>query len=238
MSRPSYKSYYDEYCNAKKACDEQEKQGKVVYRPHFEQYKDIVNHPKHYISESGMEVINVVEEFTKGLEGIEAACSANMIKYACRWKNKNGVQDLEKLVWYANHLIEHLKKQERDDAESPEEKAPIIYYFDSEAEAKKLLDILLNIAGQNFIKASGSLPRLGFATLEDYYSILEIYFERSNPFDDDDWNFNYAWTYDCLKRDVTIKCRTMDDSSIVGNKFSRWYLDLPDALRINDPKDL
>ena len=34
----------------------------------------------------------------------------NIIKYICRWKNKNGLQDLEKAQWYLSHLIEHIKK--------------------------------------------------------------------------------------------------------------------------------
>lgn len=73
--------------------------------------KDLmVNHPPHYVSETGMEVIDVIEAFTFDLNGIEATDTGNIIKYACRWKHKNGIQDLEKLVWYANHLISHLKK--------------------------------------------------------------------------------------------------------------------------------
>lgn len=72
----------------------------------------MVSHPPHYISDSGMEVIDVIEAFTKGLSGIEAVDTANIIKYACRWKNKNGVQDLKKIVWYANHLIEQINKKE------------------------------------------------------------------------------------------------------------------------------
>ena len=73
---------------------------------------DMVNHPTHYISEAGIEVIDVITAFTEDLRGIEAADTANIIKYACRWKNKNGIQDLKKLVWYANHLIAHLEKTE------------------------------------------------------------------------------------------------------------------------------
>ena len=111
MSKPSYKSYYKDYCDAEKECEKQEKQGEVTYKTYFDKKDDVVNHPEHYISKSGMEVIDVIEEFTKGLEGIESACSANMIKYACRWKNKNGVQDLEELIWYANHLIEYLQQR-------------------------------------------------------------------------------------------------------------------------------
>lgn len=69
---------------------------------------EMVNHPEHYQS-GKIETIDVIEEFTKDLKGIEAFDAANIIKYACRWKQKNGVEDLRKLVWYANHLINHIE---------------------------------------------------------------------------------------------------------------------------------
>lgn len=74
--------------------------------------RDMVNHPSHYISNNGLEVIDVIEAFTSELKGIEATDTGNVIKYICRWKNKNGVEDLKKAAWYLNHLIEHLDKQE------------------------------------------------------------------------------------------------------------------------------
>lgn len=73
---------------------------------------DMVNHPPHYISENGLETIDVIEAFTSDLQGIEAVCTANVIKYICRWKHKNGIQDLEKAQWYLNHLIKHISKEE------------------------------------------------------------------------------------------------------------------------------
>lgn len=69
---------------------------------------DMVNHPEHYQS-GKIETIDVIEEFTKDLKGIEAFDTANIIKYVCRWNRKNGVEDLRKLVWYANHLINHIE---------------------------------------------------------------------------------------------------------------------------------
>lgn len=71
-------------------------------------FMDMVNHPEHYQS-GKIETIDVIEEFTKDLKGIEASDTSNIIKYACRWKRKNGVEDLRKLVWYANHLINHIE---------------------------------------------------------------------------------------------------------------------------------
>lgn len=78
----------------------------------YESQDKMVSHPDHYQSKNGMETIDVIEAFTEGLNGIEAACTANILKYACRWKNKNGIQDLEKIIWYAQHLVDHLKKKE------------------------------------------------------------------------------------------------------------------------------
>ena len=66
---------------------------------------DIVNHPDHYISDSGIETIDVIEAFTKDLDPFQAYCTGNIIKYVCRWKNKNGVEDLKKARWYINKLI-------------------------------------------------------------------------------------------------------------------------------------
>lgn len=75
-----------------------------------------VSHPPHYQSSKGLEVIDVIEAFTEGLEGIEAADTANIIKYICRWKKKNGAQDIEKVIWYATHLYSKLQEKENHHA--------------------------------------------------------------------------------------------------------------------------
>ena len=66
---------------------------------------DMVNHPQHYKTKAGLETIDVIEAFTYGLNGIEAVDTANIIKYICRWKKKNGLEDLKKAKWYLEHLI-------------------------------------------------------------------------------------------------------------------------------------
>lgn len=77
--------------------------------------KDVmVSHPAHYQSETGLEVIDVIEAFTFDLKGIEATDTGNVLKYMCSWKNKNGVQDLEKARWYLEHLIDHVKLLEEE----------------------------------------------------------------------------------------------------------------------------
>ena len=78
----------------------------------YESNDRMVSHPSHYQSESGLEVIDVIEAFTSNLNGIEATDTGNILKYMCRWKHKNGLQDLEKAQWYLTHLIEKIKEKE------------------------------------------------------------------------------------------------------------------------------
>lgn len=80
----------------------------------YESTDKMVSHPSHYQSKSGLEVIDVIAAFTEGLEGIEAVDTGNAIKYICRWKDKNGIQDLEKAMWYIQHLIDHLNKEDEE----------------------------------------------------------------------------------------------------------------------------
>lgn len=68
----------------------------------YESNDKMVSHPSHYQSETGLEVID----------------TGNIIKYACRWKNKNGIQDLKKIMWYTQHLIDHLEKKEKIEEEN------------------------------------------------------------------------------------------------------------------------
>ena len=80
----------------------------------YESNDKMVSHPDHYMSETGLEVIDVIEAFTFDLKGIEATDTGNILKYICRWKRKNGLQDLEKAKWYLDHLIDHVRKLEEE----------------------------------------------------------------------------------------------------------------------------
>ena len=71
---------------------------------------DTVNHPSHYKAKNGMEVIDVIEAFTANLSGYEATHTGNVIKYICRWKEKNGLEDLKKAQWYLNRLIKNIEE--------------------------------------------------------------------------------------------------------------------------------
>jgi len=66
--------------------------------------KDNVNSPNHYITTSiecivAMEAMLSHEEFIGYLRG-------NIFKYQWRYKQKNGVEDLKKALWYQNKLLE------------------------------------------------------------------------------------------------------------------------------------
>ena len=72
-----------------------------------------VNHPSHYTA-GKVECIDALEAATVGLQGIEAICTANAIKYLWRWKFKNGVEDLAKAKWYINKLAKHLTDNDNE----------------------------------------------------------------------------------------------------------------------------
>lgn len=74
--------------------------------------EDLVNHPEHYKAKNGLEAIDMIAAFTEGLQGMDAVCTANALKYLCRWHKKNGVEDLKKAKWYIEYLI-NMKEYER-----------------------------------------------------------------------------------------------------------------------------
>ena len=69
---------------------------------------DTVNHPAHY-TQGGIECIEAIKAATVGLDGIEAVCTGNAIKYLWRWKQKNGAEDLRKAMWYIERLMEEVE---------------------------------------------------------------------------------------------------------------------------------
>tara|TARA_R110000868_G_scaffold83422_3_gene235463 strand:+ start:506 stop:787 length:282 start_codon:yes stop_codon:yes gene_type:complete len=74
--------------------------------------KDNVNHPAHY-TQGAIECIDAIKEATKGLFGIEAVCTANIIKYVWRWKFKNGLEDLDKASWYLDKLKQEVRNNKK-----------------------------------------------------------------------------------------------------------------------------
>jgi len=66
--------------------------------------KDNIN-PDYYRL-GGIECIDAINEVVQHLEGMEAMCTGNAIKYLWRWKHKNGITDLRKASWYIQRMID------------------------------------------------------------------------------------------------------------------------------------
>lgn len=71
--------------------------------------KDMVNSPAHY-TQGDIECIDAIAEVVKDLDGMEAMCTGNAIKYLWRWKHKNGVEDLKKAQWYLQRMIDNFEE--------------------------------------------------------------------------------------------------------------------------------
>lgn len=69
----------------------------------------MVNHPPHYKREGGVECIEAIrsaltpDEYRGYLKG-------NCLKYTWRERHRKGLQDVQKLGWYANELAGFLEK--------------------------------------------------------------------------------------------------------------------------------
>ena len=72
---------------------------------------DNVNHPNHYQTDGGLEVIDIIKSVLG--EGYEAYCIGNIIKYVSRYKKKNGLEDLKKARVYLGFVIDYLESKEK-----------------------------------------------------------------------------------------------------------------------------
>ena len=63
-----------------------------------EERRDMVNHPRHYNTGS-IECISIVRNMGFDL--------GNAVKYLWRAESRNGIEDLEKAIWYLNDIKEH-----------------------------------------------------------------------------------------------------------------------------------
>lgn len=84
----------------------------------FGKDEKLVRHPDHYKSSSGLEAMDVIEAFTEHLTGIEAVNTGNILKYAMRWKKKDGVKDLKKIIVYAEELVKRIEKKKPEEVEN------------------------------------------------------------------------------------------------------------------------
>ena len=81
---------------------------------------DNVNHPSHY-TQGGVECIDAITAATVNKTGIEAVCTANVIKYLWRYEAKNGLEDVKKAQWYLNRLIAEMEGPKAEPVECPHE---------------------------------------------------------------------------------------------------------------------
>ena len=49
---------------------------------------------------------------TQGVEDVISFCVCNAFKYVWRWKQKNGVKDLRKALWYMEKAIELIEREQ------------------------------------------------------------------------------------------------------------------------------
>lgn len=69
------------------------------------QIKEMINHPDHYLKETGFEVIDVIEAWDLDF------CLGNAVKYIARAGKKDPTkkkQDLEKAIWYIERAVSNL----------------------------------------------------------------------------------------------------------------------------------
>ena len=61
--------------------------------------------PQHY-KNGEVECIDALKAATVNKTGIEAVCTANVIKYLWRYEAKGGLEDIRKARWYIDRLIQ------------------------------------------------------------------------------------------------------------------------------------
>lgn len=82
---------------------------------------DVVNHPKHYCRENGMESIDEMV-LVFGIEAVKHFCLCNVWKYRYRAADKNGEEDLKKSDWYMRKYKELEEKEKNSTVISPQVK--------------------------------------------------------------------------------------------------------------------
>ncbi len=65
---------------------------------------DMINKPPHYAN-GGIECIDAMIS-SQGTEAVKDFCLCNAFKYIWRTKNKNGIEDIDKAIWYLNKYKE------------------------------------------------------------------------------------------------------------------------------------
>lgn len=178
--------------------------------------KEMIHHPDHYQGKGGLEVWQVQEAFTAELSGVIAGDACALIKYACRWPKKNGVEDLKKIIEYANHLIQKLEEEsfETDvwkDHECHRMQAIVDeLQFEDEQSAEKAIEDLKEV-----------LTTYGHVRVLDVLDLLDV----RSPYDSN--VTKYGWT----NLDTAY---TRPYSSEYG---TTWHIEFPLVQKLNKEKE-
>jgi hypothetical protein len=79
--------------------------------------KDNVN-PSHY-KQGKVECIEAIASATINKKGLDAVCTANVIKYLWRCESKGGMEDMKKAQWYLNKMIEQYEQEPKEEFVHP-----------------------------------------------------------------------------------------------------------------------
>ena len=92
-----------EICNPTMGGYLDDKGGEIFTGEYGIMKNDPVNNPKHY-NRGNLECIEAIEAITEKMSGDIAPHAANVLKYLWRCEYKNGLQDIDKALWYLNRL--------------------------------------------------------------------------------------------------------------------------------------
>lgn len=96
------------HCSAGILCECNKQNHKCSKHNTRNDHIEYVNHPKHYLKDSGHEVIDVIDAWELDFK------LGNAVKYIARAGKKDkhkSIEDLNKAVWYINNFIEKLKEE-------------------------------------------------------------------------------------------------------------------------------
>lgn len=100
---------------------------------------DMVNHPSHYADSCSIECIESME-IAFGVKYMAVYCLINAYKYLWRRKAKNGLQDVEKALWYLDRYYSYADrlsfKMSSDEFEAYDEKVRMMYDIATEAKGE------------------------------------------------------------------------------------------------------
>lgn len=134
-----------ERCNKKKEKSQAELLAEAMHQQTMDVvdgyigHVDMVSHPPHYADSCSIECIESME-IAFGVKYTAVYCIINAYKYLWRRKAKNGLQDVEKALWYLDryHSYEDRLsfKMSSNEFEAYDEKARMMYDMATEAKGE------------------------------------------------------------------------------------------------------